>query len=601
MDVLQSYVNSDSDEDGEITNEPRSLLLPDSGVELAPALIGTVKPTSTVAVYDQNREVKYNPKYDELFGPEAGPSNPFKTAQQLAKKNMLTGFVEAASFNDFHFDRAMRSYDTLGYAENPTAHSSTQFVGDTKKAKAEKGVSFTSTKRRWRSRVLNCKKEMDEIVRKRKMQSKAGRKAALDEEQLLEETTTLHIKDNEDYQGRSFMQTPMYTGANLRPDYVPDRCYPPTKQAFTYKSHTKAINTIRWFPKSAHMFLSGAMDCKIKLWEVYGNRKLIRTYVGHKMPVRDVCFNNDGTEFLSSSFDNYIKLWDTETGQVKNRFHTGHRAYCLTYNPDDDKQNIFLSGMQNKKIIQWDTRTGEIEQEYDRHLGPVNSITFFDKNRRFCSTSDDKSIRIWEWGIPVDTKLIQNAGMHSIPVMVKAPSEKWIIGQSMDSKIVLFQLVDDKLRFARRKNFRGHNVAGYACSPSFSPEMSFLASGDSEGKNAQNCISVESSRKRLYFRSLASTRIVAFNLCRIYVQPIPHPLQVGPDFSFLDGRKPRITNYPEFKRREEQVELGAQIVKCLKEVNEAERMYSERKREQEKESRYRETWTLSQKGNSQFS
>lgn len=100
----------------------------------------------------------------------------------------------------------------------------------------------------------------------------------------------------------------------------------------------------------------------MKIWEVYGNRKLIRTYNGHKMPVRDICFNNDGTEFLSASFDNYIKLWDTETGQVKNRFHTGQRPMCVKFNPDDDKQNIFLSGMQNKKIIQWDTRTGEIQQ-----------------------------------------------------------------------------------------------------------------------------------------------------------------------------------------------------------------------------------------------
>lgn len=109
-------------------------------------------------------------------------------------------------------------------------------------------------------------------------------------------------------------------------------------------------------------------------------------------------------------------------GQVKQRFHTGHRAFCVKFNPDDDKQDTFLAGMQNKKVIQWDTRSGEITQEYDRHLGAVNSITFFDENRRFCTTSDDKSIRIWEWGIPVDTKLIQNAGMHSIPTMTKAPS-----------------------------------------------------------------------------------------------------------------------------------------------------------------------------------
>jgi len=268
----------------------------------------------------------------------------------------------------------------------------------------------------------------------------------------------------------------------LRADYVPDRCYPPTKQAHTYKSHTKAINAIRWFPGSAHMFLSCSMDNKVKLWEVFGNRKLIRTYTGHKMPVKDICFNNDGTEFISSSFDNYIKLWDTETGKVKNRFHTGQRAYVVKFNPDEDKQSTFLSGMHNKKIIQWDTRSGDIQQEYDRHLGPVNTITFFDKNRRFCTTSDDKSLRIWEWGIPVDTKLIQNAGLHSLPSMTSAPSEKWIVGQSMDNRIVLFQIIDDKLKFARKKAFRGHNTAGYACSTDFSPEMSFLTSGDADGK-----------------------------------------------------------------------------------------------------------------------
>lgn len=46
---------------------------------------------------------------------------------------------------------------------------------------------------------------------------------------------------------------------------------------------------------------------------------------------------------------------------------------------------------------QWDIRSGEVVQEYDRHLGAVNTITFVDENRRFVSTSDDKSLRVWEW------------------------------------------------------------------------------------------------------------------------------------------------------------------------------------------------------------
>lgn len=56
-----------------------------------------------------------------------------------------------------------------------------------------------------------------------------------------------------------------------------------------------------------------------------------------------------------------------------------------------------ISVMTRAFPLQWDTRSGEIVQEYDRHLGAVNSITFIDQNRRFVSTSDDKSLRVWEW------------------------------------------------------------------------------------------------------------------------------------------------------------------------------------------------------------
>lgn len=71
------------------------------------------------------------------------------------------------------------------------------------------------------------------------------------------------VKDDGDYQGRSFMNVPQYTGTNLRTDYVPERCYPPTKQMYTFNGHQKSINAMKWFPKSAHMFLSCAMDSKV--------------------------------------------------------------------------------------------------------------------------------------------------------------------------------------------------------------------------------------------------------------------------------------------------------------------------------------------------
>ncbi len=51
-------------------------------------------------------------------------------------------------------------------------------------------------------------------------------------------------------------------------------------------------------------------------------------------------------------------------------------------------------------------------------------------------------------------------------------TEKWMVGQAMDNRVMLFQIVDEKLRFAKKKAFKGHTVAGYACTVDFSPDMS---------------------------------------------------------------------------------------------------------------------------------
>ena len=42
---------------------------------------------------------------------------------------------------------------------------------------------------------------------------------------------------------------------------------------------------------------------QVKLWEVYNQRRCIRTYQGHKQAIRDVNFNNAGDQFLSASYD----------------------------------------------------------------------------------------------------------------------------------------------------------------------------------------------------------------------------------------------------------------------------------------------------------
>ncbi|XP_052391874.1 pre-mRNA-processing factor 17-like [Carassius gibelio] len=523
---LVSYCSdSDSENESESGNGPQTVD-PDAVSHLQPLKPGTLtalaalNPAPEVAVKEDVetgvhldpalKEVTYNPSYETMFAPEFGPSNPFRSKQMSAPRNMLSGYAEPAHVNDFMFEQQRRTFSTFGYALDPSVDtsqvSSSSYIGAVEEAEKNKGLMAFETgvkKSEKRKKVKGGdasdiesflgpwakyqderdvakpsedeKKELDEILAKRQKRGKN------EEEAPAEEKTILHVKDAYDYQGRSYLHVPQDVGINLRSADVPDKCYLPKKQLHVWTGHTKGVSAIRLFPLSAHLLLSCSMDCKIKLWEVYNDRRCVRTFIGHSKAVRDVCFNNTGTQFLSAGYDRYLKLWDSETGQCISRFTNRKVPYCVKFNPDEDKQQLFVAGMSDKKIVQWDIRSGEVVQEYDRHLGAVNTITFVDENRRFVSTSDDKSLRVWEWDIPVDFKYIAEPSMHSMPAVTLSPNGKWLACQSMDNQILIFG-AQNRFRLNKKKIFKGHMVAGYACQVDFSPDMSYVVSGDADGK-----------------------------------------------------------------------------------------------------------------------
>lgn len=523
INLLQNY-GSDSDFSGDGDDEPLSI--PNSSKAIvalqekfqinAAPLVETKEsfaPPATL-IDPSSNIINFNPKYEDLFAPVAGPENPFKTQQQKATKNSLSGFVEPAHINDFHFESQRRTFTSFGYAIDPSLNDverrkdklistkpmeedespenkvtvfdkTKEREGDKRKRKKNSDASDIDgflgpwggyiDERRVMQPTEEEQVELDEILAKRQKRGKVT------EDKSMEEKSILHIKDAYDYQGRSFLHIPQDVGVNLKSDEPPEKCFIPKREIFTWSGHSKAISTIKWFPKSAHLLLSCSMDCRVKLWEMYNERRCIRTYLGHKQAVRDICFNNAGTQFLSAGYDRYVKLWDTETGKCLGQFSNRKIAYCVKFNPDDDKQHLFVAGTSDKKIVCWDINSNEIVQEYDRHLGAVNTITFVDENRRFVSTSDDKSLRVWEWDIPVDMKYIADPTMHSMPAVTLSPNGKWLACQSMDNKIMVFSALN-RFKLNRKKTFTGHMVAGYACGLDFSPDMSYIVSGDADGK-----------------------------------------------------------------------------------------------------------------------
>ncbi|KAI9024764.1 WD40-repeat-containing domain protein [Hyaloraphidium curvatum] len=464
----------------------------------------------------QDRQLSHNLPYADLARPVLGPQHPHRAPVDPGKNHWLGSFQEA-TMNDDLFKAQERTFRSFKYALDPSALETGRaaYVGDVARAAAtngadvfDKGLSNPrALKRKERGTADNVEgfagpwagfegeediglpqdgltAEEQAAAEAAAAASAAMKKGLKDESDDEEggERTTFHGREERDYQGRTYMHVPQDLGIDLSGEPGQQECFLPKRVIHTWTGHTKGVNAIRFFPKSGHMLLSCSMDGKVKLWDCYHQRQVLRTFIGHSKGVRDISFNNDGTRFLTASYDKWTKLWDTETGKCISRFSANFKIpYVVRFNPDADKQNIFLAGCADKKIYQFDTNTGDIVQEYDQHLGAVNTITFVDENRRFVSTSDDKTMRVWEYDIPVVIKYVAEPSMHSMPAAALHPSKKYIAFQSLDNQIVVYS-AKDRFRLNRKKRFAGHLVAGYACQPNFSADGRFIASGDSEGK-----------------------------------------------------------------------------------------------------------------------
>lgn len=462
------------------------------------------------------KEVKYNLPYQDMAAPVMGPAHPFqKDGLAAGMRNHRAGHVESTHLHSFAFDEQYNTFHSYGFAAAPTGQGTVALKeaeeGDTVYGNAAKRRKTTAEKKEAAARKAALQEEVEqhppdapfELTVRQPWAEKEVQAVELTEEQQeymakfnaeREEkaakggkgdkdggdkgsTSFFHGKEAKDYQGRSWLAPPK----DRRKD-TPDAYFLPKKWLHTWSGHTKGVNAVRFFPKTGHMLLSAGLDGKVKIWDVFGSGKCMRTYLGHTKGVRDINFTTDGSRFVSVGYDKIIRLWDTETGQVLRTLNNGKQHYCGVLHPEEDKQNVLMSGCQDKKIYQWDLETGDVMQEYNYHLGAVNAVTFFDEGRRFVSSSDDKSLRVWEFGVPVQIKYIADPSMHSMPSLQLAPNAGSIIAQSLDNQVITYNVSRDRFKQNRKKTFKGHNTAGYACQVNFSPDAKYVLSGDSEGR-----------------------------------------------------------------------------------------------------------------------
>eukprot|EP00126_Sphaerothecum_destruens_P003515 Sdes_comp17262_c0_seq1m6458 len=408
MDLIVAYNQSSSGNSSEDENSPEHkknenfrapLKLAAETVNSAPHVY-ELDHNPNATFWAQNlgntKVLSCNPTFEAMNTPEEGPLNHSSVRKPpTLPKNTHTGYIEPTAMQPYHFEEQRLTFITYGYAADPSVGAAgkidgaSRFLGDEDKAKSmacctvfEKAPRGMSEKRKREARgdasdlegfkgpwakyedelvVMKPSAEEVEILEKQAKLRKANREKKAnadggqeqdDDFDSMEETSILHISDFYDYQGRTYLHIPTETedGVDLRNELPPKKCFLPKKLIHTWSGHSRGVSTFKLFPGSGHLLLSAGMDSTVKLWEVYGKRRCLRTFLGHTKAVKDVDFNFDGSRFISASYDRWIKLWEVDTGKCIGKFRSPSVPYCVKFYPTFQNGNFFVVGCADKKV-----------------------------------------------------------------------------------------------------------------------------------------------------------------------------------------------------------------------------------------------------------
>jgi pre-mRNA-processing factor 17 len=496
--LAHGYASSSEEETAEAA-PPRARQVR-AGVELAPSVAAARAELPSAVAYARpladGAVVAYNPSAGALGAP-AGPPNPFA---HVAAQGARTHVDEAAFEAGLYDQQQHLQLHQLHQHQHQGAGKKRQRREHVPEVRLQEGSLWGAEEGEEESEgglgagagaIPEEQKRFLELGAKRFESANNARKEAeaaqgeRGEVRALEgaagaTSSQLIAPEALDYQGRSWVLPP----PGLRAGEAHE-CALPRRRVHTWEGHSKGVQQIEWFPRHAHLLLSGSLDATVRVWGAYesslgGNgRGCKRVYRGHSAPVRAICIQDAGAEFCSSGYDKRLVLWDVETGQSSLSLDLGSVANDVKFFPRDP--NLLLAACADRAVYQWDRREGKVVQRYEHHLSAVNTITFYDDARSFVTTSDDKVMLAWTWQLPVPVKYIQDPSQQSMPVVRHHPTEATVACQSMDNQILTFD-VADSVRMNRGKRFKGHNSAGFACDIDFAPSGKIVCSGDSSGK-----------------------------------------------------------------------------------------------------------------------
>jgi len=119
--------------------------------------------------------------------------------------------------------------------------------------------------------------------------------------------------------------------------------------------------------------------------------------------------------------DGSIDILSFKTGEIEKSFTSSGKIQAVAFSPDN---TCITSGSSTGRLQTSSISTGKQQVAANQNIGPITSITYFDKHHDFVSGGADGKIRFWSSG---GKECIHIAEAHALPVTTLSPADNGLL------------------------------------------------------------------------------------------------------------------------------------------------------------------------------
>ena len=207
-----------------------------------------------------------------------------------------------------------------------------------------------------------------------------------------------------------------------------------TGELQTVEAHTGIV----WRTTYLHgrdAFATAGEDGGVLLWNL-STGELVRKFAGHRGIVTSLVRLGDGQHLISGGHDQMVRVWNLDSGEETRTFSTPTAVQCVAVSPttdtiaigtddgnivlidqddfsekgrlkasdaslrvlhfsNDGAQLVTYSNLESSAII-WNVALQQRVHELRGHYAPIECVNFSASGKRVITTSQDRTVRIWD-------------------------------------------------------------------------------------------------------------------------------------------------------------------------------------------------------------